>query len=179
MVENLNIERSGMPADAWDMDLPQMPVEVHGCFCATDTRSIYVVGGTSGKGHTDVIQTFDIRKKRWRTASALPWQGRLMVGGLLDCGLVTVFGGTYCVYDTDTKRMEAPVPLRVLKPYRNAGKGVILGDRLIVLGGTWAEGAPDRFSAQAVELDHYRLVFLHKPYKPKEKRNEHPGLYSG
>ncbi len=151
--DGLNVEADGVPTDAWNLDLPQMPVGVHGCFAVSDGKWICVVGGTSETGHTDVVQRFDIRNGSWQTASVLAWQGRLMVGGLLDAGLVVVFGGAFCVYHPDTGSVDGPIPLQTLRPYRNAGKGVVFEDCLIVVGGTWEGVDAGCFSNQAVELN--------------------------
>ena len=151
--QDLNTESSGLPSDAWNLELPQMPVEVHGCFAASDGDRIYVVGGTSLAGHTDLIQTYDLESKSWQKASALPWQGRLMAGGLCSHGLVVAFGGAYCIYHPDTGAVDGPMSLSALSRFRNAAKGIISGERLFVLGGTWEGDERDLFSSRVVELD--------------------------
>ena len=151
--EDLNVESSGLPSDAWNLDLPQMPTEVHGCFAASDGNRIYVVGGTSLTGHTDLIQTYELESNTWQKASVLPWQGRLMAGGLCPQGLVVARKGAYCIYHPDTGAVDGPVALRTLSRFRTGAKGIISGERLFVLGGTWEGDEPDRFSSRVVELD--------------------------
>ncbi len=152
MLRDLNIESSGWPADAWSKDLPQMPVEVHGCFAVADERAIHVIGGSSLKVHTDLIQTYDLTTRTWQSRSILPWKGRLMTGGLFDFGLVVVFRGEYCLWHPESESIEGPFPLKLLGPYWNQGKGVVFGNRLILVGGMW-EGNDPQYSREVIELD--------------------------
>jgi len=135
-----NVVRKGRPADAWNMDLPQLPVGVHGCFTATDGQHIYVVGGTSAEGHTNLIQKYDIHANAWLQPAALPWRHRLMVGVYTQHKLFVFFDGSYCVYHPDTGHLEEPVALPCMKGYFQAGKAVLLEDRIILVGGIWTEG---------------------------------------
>jgi len=148
MMQNRNVD--GIPSSAWDMSLSQMPCAVHGCFAASDGECVYVVGGTSPTGHTNQVQTYHIAVDRWEDPVALPWRGRLMVGGLTSQGLVVVFRGSYCIYHPTTKRVDGPFGLKRLRKYQGVGKALVLRDRLVVVGGSW-EGC--RTSDRVVELN--------------------------
>jgi hypothetical protein len=91
----LNLEAEGLPASAWHLDLPQLPVPVHGCFATSCGRRVYVVGGTSPREHTRHIQVYDITGRRWETPVPLPWSGRLMIGGWIADRLAVVYHGAW------------------------------------------------------------------------------------
>jgi len=73
-----------------------------------------------------------------------------MVGGLTSHGLVVVFRGSYCVYRPSAGRVDGPFGLKRLSKYRSVGKAVVLGDRLVVVGGIWEDC---RTSDRVVELN--------------------------
>ena len=137
-------------APVWDVDLPRIPVPVHGCAAAADGDRVLVVGGTSLRGHLDLIQVYDLDSGAWQAPIPLPWEGRLMAAHSTRAGLVVCFEGTYCALRPGEGEVGPPTPLKLLSSYRRAGKAVALGDQLLVLGGIW-EG--DGTSPTAVLLD--------------------------
>ena len=149
--KELNLEAEGLPASAWDLDLPQMPVPVHGCFAASCGRYVYVVGGTSPQEHTRHIQVYDILGRRWLTPIELPWSGRLMVGNWTGNGLAVVYKGACCLYRPEAGQAELESrKLDLLGGFVNAGKALVRNDRLLLLGGSWTD---TRTSRNVVELN--------------------------
>jgi hypothetical protein len=136
-----NVVRKGRPVESWNMDLPQLPVGVHGCYVTHHDRRIYVVGGTSDQGHTNLIQRYDIDTGCWHTWPLLPWHHRLMVGASTRYGIFVFFDGSYCLFHPETNQIEGPFPVPCLEGYVQAGKAIVLGESIILIGGLWTTGA--------------------------------------
>ena len=168
---------------AW-MPLPAAPLERSEVGAARLGGSIYVVGGFGAGGvTTDAVERYDIRRRRWRRAPAMPvglnhpvavaHRGRLYVsGGYAAENTLSAPSRVLLRYNPRSRRWKrlpaAPTP-------RAAHAAAAIGDRLYVAG-----GANDTGSLRSLEIyDFARRRWSAGPDFPGPARNHTTGVASG
>lgn len=98
--------------------LPPLPIPVRSAAVATDGSRVYVAGGTSAAGRTDVLQILDLATESWSLGGSLPqpvdwgtatWDGNQLhfMGG----ASVSGFSSQHLVYDAGRADWLPSTPL--------------------------------------------------------------------